>query len=296
MKRTVVSAVQFSIEPMNVEKNLSRAHHWITKSKEVSGADLVVLPESFTTGFTPIGGIEALWKAVSTIPGPLTDMAVQWARELDMYICFPTYERGEVFPVIYNSAALIGPDGLLGVYRKTHPFPSERLEVGGWTTPGREPFSIETSIGNIGVVICYDGDFPELARVTALKGAEIICRPSAFLRTFDQWELTNRARAYDNHVYWIGTNSVGRDASGACFFGCSMIVHPSGMKLSQAGGCDEFIYVELDPDPIKKIIPGSNRDQTFDHIQDRNTEAYTGILEEGKSVFEPARRIPFRRG
>ena len=67
------------------------------------------------------------------------------------------------------------------------------------------------------------------------------------------------------------------------------------MKLCQAGGCDEFTYAELDPDPIKKIIPGSNRDQTFDHIQDRNTEAYTGILEEGKSVFEPARRIPFRR-
>ena len=74
-----------------------------------------------------------------------------------------------------------------------------------------------------------------------------------------------------------------------------MIVHPSGMKLSQAGGCDEFIHAELDPDPIKKIIPGSNRDQIFDHIQDRNTEAYTGILEEGKSAFEPARRIPFRR-
>lgn len=89
----------------------------------------------------PIGGVEDLWKVVSTIPGPLTDIAVQWARELDMYICFPTYER-EVFPVIYNSAALVGPEGLLGVYRKTHPFPSERLEAGGWTTPGSESFSV----------------------------------------------------------------------------------------------------------------------------------------------------------
>lgn len=295
MERVVAAAIQFEARPMMVEENLKIAKSLISRCKEATGAQLIVLPESFTTGFTPIGGVEALWEAVSTIPGYLSDIAAGWAKEFDTYICFPTYERGGSFPTVYNSAALVGPQGLLGVYRKTHPFPTERLEAGGWTTPGSEPFSVVTRIGRIGIVICYDGDFPELARVTALEGAEIICRPSAFLRTFDHWELTNRARAYDNHVYWIATNLIGSDASGANFFGSSMIVHPSGMKIAQAGGCEEYIYAELDGDPIKKIIPGSNRDQIFDHIQDRNVASYRGILTEGKSPFEPARRIPFRR-
>ncbi|MEK7107169.1 MAG: carbon-nitrogen hydrolase family protein [Patescibacteria group bacterium] len=93
------------------------------------------------------------------MPGRFTDLGVQWAREFDSYLVFPTYERGERPDILYNSAALIGPEGLIGVYRKTHPFPTERLEGGGWTTPGSQPCCLETSIGRIGIVICYDGDF-----------------------------------------------------------------------------------------------------------------------------------------
>jgi predicted amidohydrolase len=295
MKRIVAAALQLPVEPMAVESNLARAHRLLLETHRRCKASLYVLPESFTTGFTPVGGLSALWKAVDAIPGRLTDTAVQWARELDAYLVFPTYERGERPEIVYNSAALVGPEGLVGVYRKTHPFATERLEGGGWTTPGRAAFCAETRTGRIGIVICYDGDFPELARVTALKGAEIICRPSAFMRTFDHWELTNRARAYDNHVYWIASNVVGPDAGGAYCFGGSMIVHPTGVKLAQARGSEESVWAELDPDPLRAVTPNSSSEQWFDHLEDRNLAAYEGILTEGKSAFEPARRIPYRR-
>ena len=295
MLRFTASAVQFAVEPMATEINLERAYKFLAQCHATSKAKLMVLPESFTTGFTPIGSIEDLWNAVDTIPGRLTDVGIQWAKEFNAYIVFPTYERGETPDIVYNSAALVGPEGLVGVYRKTHPFPTERREGGGWTTPGNKPCCLNTAIGKIGIVICYDGDFPELARVTTLMGAEVICRPSAFLRTFDHWELTNRARAYDNHVYWIATNSIGSDPSGSNFFGSSMIIHPSGVKMAQARSCDEFIWAELDPDPIRTVIPNNSAPQWFDHLEDRNIAAYAGILEQGNCPFEPARRIPYQR-
>ena len=295
MKRIVAAAIQFFAESMNVERNLDRAYELMTECHRASKARLIVLPESFTTGFTPKGNSEELWDVVDKIPGRLTDRGIAWAREFNAYIVFPTYERGAKRGVIYNSAALLGPEGLLGVYRKTHPFPTERKDLGGWTTPGNKTCCVETPIGKIGMVICYDGDFPELARVTALKGAEIICRPSAFMRTYDHWELTNRARAYDNHVYWIATNGVGPDVSGSYFFGSSMIVHPSGVKMAQARACDEYVWAELDPDPIRTVVPNSSSPQWFDHIEDRNIRSYGGILRAGRSSFDPARRIPYQK-
>ena len=128
---------------------------------------------------------------------------------------------------------------------------------------------------------CYDGDFPELARVEALKGAEIICRPSAFLRSFD------------NHVYYVAVNAVGNGPVG--YFGNSMIIDPTGWKLAQARGCDEIFSAQLNPDPKKFMSCGTRSPMTFDYLEDRNVQSYDGILREGKSSFEPARRIRYRR-
>jgi len=293
MQRFTAACVQMHPVPMDVDGNLRRARQLLGACREATGASLLVLPESFATGFTPIGTARDLWNAVDSIPGRLTQEGARWARELDAWIVFPTYERGSAPGTVYNSAALIGPDGLAGTYRKTHPWVSERLEGGGWTTPGTEPFCVQTPLGRIGIVVCYDGDFPELARATALMGAEVVCRPSAFARTFEHWDLTNRARAYDNHVYWVATNAVGEDAGGFHAFGASMIVHPTGTRLAMARGSEEFCWAQLDPDPLRTVLPGCSEPQRFDHLQDRNLAAYRDILRPGTSAFEPARRMPY---
>jgi len=254
---------------------------------------LVVLPETITTGFTPGCPAEELWERVDTLPGPMTKPVAEAARGLGIYVVFPTYERGPERGVVYNSASLFGPEGeLLGVYRKTHLFPTERLSGGGWSTPGSEPVVVETPLANIGLTICYDGDFPELYRCEAIQGAEVIVRPAALLRSFEIWETTNRARAYDNHVYIAACNAIGPDAGGYYYFGHSMIVSPIAQVLALARGTEEIIATELDPDPIRYVTYGAPTPMIFDHLEDRNLAAYEGILTPARSRFEPARRIP----
>ncbi|MFZ5918500.1 MAG: carbon-nitrogen hydrolase family protein [Chloroflexota bacterium] len=301
MKRFTAACVQIAITPNAVHENLQKVEAWLERAVRENGAELVVLPETVTTGFTPAMPVEELWQRVDVIPGATTAPIQRAARNLGVHVVFPTYERGPQRSVVYNSAALIGPDGqVIGVYRKTHLFPTERLSGGGpsglrtgWSTPGTEAPVFETALGTLGIIICYDGDFPELARVMAVKGAEVIARPSALLRSFEIWEVTNKARAYDNHVYVAACNAVGPDAGGNYFFGHSMIVSPIAQTLALARGSEEIITAELDPDPIKRITYGAQSPMIFDHLQDRNLAAYEGILTPGRSRFEPARRIEY---
>jgi beta-ureidopropionase len=302
MQRFTAACAQFAVVPMDVPQNVALAETWTRRAVAETGARLVVLPETVTTGFTPNTGPGELWDVVDTLPGRLSEPLQRVADDLGIYLVFPTYERGSARGVVYNSAALLGPSGdMLGVYRKTHLFPTERIvrsatrksaavQSNGWTTPGTDPVVVETPLANIGLSICFDGDFPELFRVEAIMGAEIVVRPSALLRSFEIWELTNRARAYDNHTYIVACNGVGPDAGGNYYFGHSMIVSPIAQKLAQARGTEEIISAELDPDPIKRITYGARSPMLFDHLRDRNLQAYREILRPAHSRFEPARR------
>jgi beta-ureidopropionase len=302
MQRFTAACAQFAVAPMDVPRNLLLAERWTRRAAAETGAKLIVLPETVTTGFAPGTGPGELWDVVDELPGRLSEPLQRVAQQLGIYLVFPTYERGSARGIVYNSAALIGSNGeLLGVYRKTHLFPTERLAPalpgepreageGGWSTPGTEPVVVETPLASIGLSICYDGDFPELFRVEAILGAEVIARPSALLRSFEIWELTNRARAYDNHTYMVACNGVGPDAGGNYYFGHSMIVSPIAQKLAQARGTEEIISAELDPDPIKRITYGAKSPMLFDHLRDRNLTAYREILTPARSRFEPAGR------
>jgi predicted amidohydrolase len=296
MKGFVVACAQLPIVPLGIAENTKRALELVARAVKETGARVVVLPETITTGFTPGIPARELWSLCEPMPGPLLERVGRAAAVLGVYLAFPAYERGPEPGVVYNSVALLGPDGtMLGRYRKTHLFPTERLAGGGWSTPGVEPVVVHTPLASIGLTICYDGDFPELYRCEALLGAELVLRPSALLRSYPIWELTNRARAYDNHLYIAAANSVGPDAGGSYYFGHSLIVSPRADLLAIARGGEEIIAAELDPDPIKEVTLGSSAPMIFDHLEDRNLEAYRGqILEEGRSRFEPARRIPTR--
>jgi beta-ureidopropionase len=296
MKKFTVAGVQMATLADDFEGTIEKAVAMMKMARHDHGANLVVYPESVTTGFNPEMTARELYHTVDVIPGAMTEKIQETARELGVAVLWPTYERGEKEGIVYNSAALFDEQGeLAGLYRKTHPFPTERLEGGGWTTPGNCAVVCDLSFARVGIIICYDGDFPELSRVEALKGAEIILRPSAFLRSFEIWEITNAARAYDNHVYVVAVNAVGQDRSGTYYYGHSMIVSPIARKLALARGGEEIISATLDPEPLKYVTYGTHSPMVFDHLQDRNVKAYEGIMEQGKSPFEPSKRIPYSR-
>jgi predicted amidohydrolase len=279
MRPFTAAAVQIAplagpVTPHLVTANGAKGAAWARRCVEATGAELVVLPETASTGF--VTGLDAgeLWDVVSTIPGPVTELVQEAARDLGVHLVWGTYERGAQRGVVHNASVLAGPSGdVLGVYRKTHPFCTELRSRGGWVTPGDEVSVVETPLGRIGQIICFDGDYPELSRVTALRGAEIIVRPSALLRSADLWELTNRARAYDNHVFVIGANATGSDPAGTHYFGNSMIVTPIADVVARAASHEGWVSARLDPaTALASLTPGSSVGQVFDHLADRNLD------------------------
>jgi predicted amidohydrolase len=279
MRAFTAAAVQIAplpgpVTPALVAENGAKGALWTRRCVEATGAELVVLPETASTGFVTGLGPEDLWDVVSTIPGPVTEPIQEVARELGVHVVWGTYERGTERGVVHNASVLIGPDGkVLAAYRKTHPFCTELRSRGGWVTPGHDVSVVQTPLGRIGQIICFDGDYPELSRVTAVRGAEIIVRPSALLRSADIWELTNRSRAYDNHVFVIGANATGLDPAGTIYFGNSMIVTPVAEVIARAASHECWVTARLDPaTALSSLTPGSSIGQGFDHLADRNLD------------------------
>lgn len=277
MRAFTAAAIQLAAQPgrltpASVAANIAKGAEWVTRCVQATGAELVVLPESASTGFTPGTGPDELWDLVSAAPGPVTEPIQEAARESGVHVVWGTYTRGAQRGTVYNTAVLIGPDGsVLGSYAKTHPFSGESCSGGGWVTPGEEVTVVDTPLGRIGMIICFDGDYPELSRIEAVRGAEVIVRPSALLRSADLWELTNRARAYDNHVFVIGANATGVDPAGVIYFGNSMIVSPTAHVLARAASHECWVSARCDPEQaMASLTAGSSVPQTFDHLRDRN--------------------------
>jgi beta-ureidopropionase len=293
VKEFIAACVQISITPNDVQTNIDKGVAWLEKAVLEHEAELVVFPETVTTGYETDLNADELWDLVDEAPGVITQKIQEAAKQLGVYVVWPSYRRGSERGMVYNSAILIGPQGeIVGIYDKTHPAPWERRVNGGWVEIGTRADVYETPLGNIGMIICYDGDFPELSRLLAVKGAEIIVRASALQRSYDIWYITSAARAYDNHVYVLASNLIGPDACGNYGFGHSMIINPIAWRLAQARGTEEIISAKLDPDPMRYITWGSKTLQTFDHLEDRNLELYKeGILKEARSKFEPGRRV-----
>ncbi len=287
----VAAAVQLAPHPgpltaRSIKTNLANAVEWTTRCVESTGAELVVLPETATTGFTPGIGPADLWDLISDVPGGVTEPVQEVARGLGVHVVVGTYARGPQRPTVHNAAVFIGPDGgILGAYAKTHLFTGETVGNSGWVTPGDEVFVVDTPLARLGAVICFDGDYPELARILAVQGAEVIVRPSALLRSADIWELTTRARAYDNHVHLVAANAVGADPAGMLYFGNSLIVTPLGHVLARGTTHEGWVTARLDPDAFRAMSPGSSQPQMFDHLADRNVGLYAKYADD---LFRPA--------
>lgn len=155
-------------------------------------ADLVVLPESLTL----VGNGLSYAKAAESIPGPATEYFGEFARKHNYYVVAGLMERAD--HLVYNVAVLIGPDGkVAGKYRKTA---LPRAEIEGGVSPGNEYPVFDTRFGKLGMMVCYDGFFPEVARQLTFRGAEVIA--------FPVWgcnPILASARACENHVYLISS-------------------------------------------------------------------------------------------
>ncbi len=192
-------------------------------------ADLVVLPESITVYGTGLKYADC----AEPIPGPSTEYFGQLARKHDLYIVVGLLEREQ--HLVYNVAVLIGPDGkIVGKYRKvTLP----RGEIEGGVMPGREYPVFQTRFGKVGMMICYDGFFPEVARELSKNGAEIIAWP-----VWGCNPLLGAARACENHVYVI--SSTYTDASADWMI--SAIFGLDGKPLAQAKQWGTIAITEVD--------------------------------------------------
>jgi predicted amidohydrolase len=276
MRDTVnIAAVQMDPKIManrgNLEKILSRA-----RSAAANGADLVVFPECALTGYMFASREEALG-SMEPIPGPSTRALADCCRETGIHLVVGLLEMDG--DRCYNAAVLLGPDGLLGKYRKNHlPF----LGVDRFIDRGNEPFRVyETPIGNVGIHICYDCNFPESARVMALQGADILALPTNWPNGRGNIaRYVVNARALENKVHVVAVDRVGKER-GAEFLGRSKIANAWGDTLAEgSSNNEEILYAEVSLfEARQKHIIIKAGEFELDYIQDRRPELYGKIAE-----------------
>ena len=265
-----VAAVQMDLKIMRNGENLERIL-LETRAAAKNSANLIVFPECVLSGYVFSSREEAIPFAES-IPGVSTQRLAACCQELGVHVVYGLLERDG--DKCYNSTVLVGPKGLIGKYRKIHlPF----LGVDRFTDTGNSPFQVfETPIGNIGIHICYDCNFPESARIMALLGADIITLPTNW--PVGRERVVNyvvNARAYENRIHFVAANRVGSER-GTKFMGRSKIVGASGDTLAEASGSDEeTIYAEVSlAEARQKHIVIKAGEFEVDFIHDRRPELY----------------------
>jgi len=250
MRELAVAIAQLDVVLGDKEVNTEKAIQYIAEAAG-KGADIICLPEYFSTGFgykDQAKMLEELGKQAEPISGP----TIQKLRQ----VC-KTSRVGAVGSVLEtdqgklcNTAFAISPNGeLINTYRKVHLFLTESQVVrrgSGWQT-------FETEFGRAGIMVCYDAIFPEAARALALAGAQVIFHPSAWMDPFlPQWRVTTNARALENQVWVVSVNRVGRDEL-FTYFGRSRVVDPYGGELIECGEREELAVVRIDLDKVKEF-------------------------------------------
>lgn len=209
-----------------------------------SDIDLIVLPELFNTGYQFVSREEALSLSERIPDGQTTQSLIDLAQGKNLYIVAGIAERDN--GRCYNSSVLVGPNGFVARYRKLHLFYHEKL----WFTPGdAEPEVYDIGHAKIGMMLCFDWFFPEVARCLALKGADIICHPANLVLPYCPQAMITRC--IENRIFAITANRVGsekRSEESLTFIGTSQVLGTKGEVLYRASSDrEESIVVEIDP-------------------------------------------------
>src|SRR5436305_11849382 len=287
-EKTQVALVQMRCGA-NAEQNLTRAIEFIREAAR-GGAEIVCLPELFRSQYFCQTEDHSNFALAEEIPGRSTSALGDLARELQIVIVASLFEKRS--PGLYhNTAAIIDSNGeLLGKYRKMH-IPDDPLyHEKFYFAPGDLGFqSWKTARGNLGVCVCWDQWYPEAARLTALRGAEILFYPTAIgwhprekrkygAAQFSAWQTIMRSHAIANGCFVAAANRIGHEAAaggdGIEFWGQSFIAAPSGEVLAQ-GSVDqeEVVSVEVE---WKRVDEHRTH---WPFLRDRRIDAYAGIQE-----------------
>lgn len=242
LKETVrIALATLSTKVGDKEKNIKKALNIIDYAVE-NGAELIGFGECYTSGYS---GEEIIKKLAEPIPGETTDIFSKKAREHECYIIMGLPERKGT--KCYNTAALIGPNGVIGTYQKTFLGSGDVKQF----TPGTNYPVWDTALGKVGIMICYDAFFPEVARVLALKGAELIVCPAASCISQRDFNKYIPARAAENTVYVAFVNLTGYRAElQNYYFGGSFIADPNGELVAGPLGSQEHTIFGVIQDQV----------------------------------------------
>ncbi|MBA1191096.1 hydratase [Pseudomonas entomophila] len=276
-----VAVIQFDPQ-VGLERraaNVSRSLE-LARQAALKGANLIVLPELANTGYSFHSRAEAYQHAETLEDGPTVAAWADFACEHQVYLVAGFAERDGLN--LYDSAVLFGPQGILGHYRKAHLWNQEKL----WFTPGDLGFPVfETPIGRIGLLVCWDIWFPEVPRLLAQQGADILCSVNNWVWTppplFDKADrcmasyLTMTA-AHVNNVYIAAANRIGSERGGR-FLGCSLIAGTNGWPIGDVASTEQecILYAEIDLS-LARSAPIWN--SLNDLPRDRRADLYDSML------------------
>ena len=273
-----VACVQMEVVQGDKKSNLDAARRLILEACE-KGANLLILPELFNTGSMITDRAEAYALAESIPDGASVTLLLELAQTHGVYVVASVLERQGAD--LFNTAVLVGPDGLVGKYRKLHPCEDEVY----WVEPGDLGLPVfHTPIGRIAMLICLDAYYPETARICAIQGADIICIPSNWMDVKESRALPDpywtmapvlcMANALSNHILVAGVNCVGYQR-GRHFPGQSVIAGPWGAPVAgPAGQEEEILYADVDLcDSRRKYFHPTNS-----RLANRRTDVYSADL------------------
>ena len=255
------------------------AHRPLIDQAAAEGVQVLCLQEIFNGPYFCPGQDARWYDAAEAVPGPTVDALTPIARENEMVIVVPIYER-EQAGVYYNTAAVIDADGTyLGKYRKNHIPHTSGFWEKFFFKPGNLGYPVfQTRYAKVGVYICYDRHFPEGARLLGLNGAEIVFNPSATVAGLSQylWKLEQPAHAVANGYFMGCINRVGTEApwNVGKFYGSSYFVDPRGNFLAEASeDDDELITADMDLEVIEEVR------RVWQFYRDRRPETYGDMVE-----------------
>ena len=288
MSKIKVAVVQHACSE-SYEDNINAAATGIEQAAKL-GADLVLLPELGMGRYFCITEDPANFDLAETIPGQTTDLLQQLAKKFNVIIVATIFEK-RAKGLYHNTAVVLEKDGsLAGTYRKMHIPDDPGFYEKYYFTPGDQGFTpIATSIGKLGVLICWDQWYPEAARIMALSGAELLLFPSAIgwetnetdaenQRQRDAWITIQRGHAIANNLPVVSSNRTGieradTDEMETRFWGSSFITGQQGELLAEAAiDAAEVIIAELDLDHTEQVR------RIWPYLRDRRIDEYEHIL------------------